>query len=978
MGDRDFVTTAETQAIDRDVRSSIEAAVAAVDQPRRRVRDVRSDLRALRPDDEPSTILRQFPYGFVRVDTDVVFREVDSKGRLHLVVAVAGDEIDEVMFWEIDGTLVEFSSQADFNSGSVDLGRFKNVARLRERLGVPGQQAIPDLVNETSVTSSFVGAGIAYLYGRFNAKPGIFSGDPTIRAIVRGRKAIDPRDGVQKWTINPIVHAYDLLVKSKRLGGAERQSDEIDLSAWQTGADFGEELVATKEFTRTTRATQFANNQLLFPDFPVLDFQFGDVVQVFANPGETLPAALSEGVDYHCVPRRHRIGDVGEIGFPSLRLAATFENAMLEDEILFGLVTSDFQVKKVRETRYSCAFSYRGRFTRTLLEDVLATCGARLTNKSGKISLVLQKFPDTVKSVTAGDIEGNISLSNKLPREQRTTSLIGKFISPANLFQSDDYPLIGGEAFEDIDKGDFSRTFDLDYVPKVSTAQRQARFEFNERRQEKTLAFAAKMQRYDVQAGDVFALDYARLGLDANTTFKCTSRRTFVEISDGIPKFRLDYTARQLEAETYDEDLSAEELVLAAKLPNIEDPRTVQPPGEPQISERQFETIEGAGVRVGVTMAWETSGDPFFKIYQPQYKLSSDTDFIDLPRTTNLSREILDLAPGTYDFQVITINNLNLESGPALTGGVEIKGLSAAPVAITNFEGQMGSETVLLTWDRHPDLDVRIGGKIEIRHHCDVAGGNSSNSLLLAGGSVNGDATFANVSALVGTYYIRAIDQLGIAGPFIEWSTDNVRPVPFAQIISGGVFDPNDSNQGLVTIAEGPGWLSTNPANTVEFDRTNNVIKLRPKDRISGEALFSAIPLVSAVGSLGDVEAEGVYHFFTRLELDAVTRMRIEVELDTTILNTEDVFSQRPGLVSDFVSFSGIIDPSVATAFMQARFTQDDPNASPVWSPWERIETRNFIHRAIEFRVQLRSFEASYNIQVNQAAVRARELGAAA
>ena len=228
-----------------------------------------------------------------------------------------------------------------------------------------------------------------------------------------------------------------------------------------------------------------------------------------------------------------------------------------------------------------------------MLEDVLATCGAKLTNKSGKISLVLQKFPDTVKSVTAGDIEGNISLSNKLPREQRTTSLIGKFVSPANLFQSDDYPTIGGEAFEEIDKGDFSRAFDLEYVPKVSTAQRQARFEFNQRRQEKALAFAAKMQRYDVQAGDVFSLDYARLGLDANTTFQCTSRRTFVEISDGIPKFRLDYAGRQLEAETFDEDISAEELVLAAKLPNIEDPRTVQQPGEPQISERLFETIEG-------------------------------------------------------------------------------------------------------------------------------------------------------------------------------------------------------------------------------------------------------------------------------------------------------------------------------------------------------------------------------------------------
>ena len=290
--------------------------------------------------------------------------------------------------------------------------------------------------------------------------------------------------------------------------------------------------------------------------------------------------------------------------------------------------------------------------------------------------------------------------------------------------------------------------------------------------------------------------------------------------------------------------------------------------------------------------------NPFFEIYQPQYKLSSAVDYIDLPRTTNLSTEILDLAPGIYDFRLFTINSLNLSSPFSDSNGVEIKGLTAEPVAITGFQGQIVGNTALLSWDLHPDLDVRVGGKIEIRHHCDVGGGNSSNSILLAGGTVNGDATFAQPGGLVGTYYIRAIDQQGIAGPFIEWSTDNVRPVPFAQLISGGVFSPNDSNEGLVTIGEAPAWLSTNPANTVEIDRSQNVIKLLPATRISGVTpLFSGItPLVSGVGTLGDVEPQGVYFFFTRLELDAITRMRIEVELDTTIINTEDIFSQRPGL----------------------------------------------------------------------------------
>ena len=113
----------------------------------------------------------------------------------------------------------------------------------------------------------------------------------------------------------------------------------------------------------------------------------------------------------------------------------------------------------------------------------------------------------------------------------------------------------------------------------------------------------------------------------------------------------------------------------------------------------------------------------------------------------------------------------------------------------------------------------------------------------LAGGKVNGDATFTQVAGLVGTYYVRAIDQLGIASDFVERSTEGVRPVPFAQIISAGAFQPNDNVEDQVTIAEAPAWASTNPANTVDVDNINNLIKLLPKNRISGEALFSAIPL---------------------------------------------------------------------------------------------------------------------------------------
>ena len=289
--------------------------------------DLRDQVRTVVDQQELSTTPRQFAYGYVRLDTDVVFREIDKKGRLHLVVAITGDEIDEVAFWEIDGILVEPSSQTNSN-GNVTSGRYKGLARLEERLGKPGQGVLSTLRHETSVDSNFRGTGIAYLYGRFKFKDGVFSGDPKIRVIVKARKPIDPRDGVQRWTINPLVMAYDALIKSKQAGGAGRPLDQIDLPSWQAAASFGEGLVDAKAFSKLTRVKSHAVDQLVFTDQPVNDFQWGDVVQLLEKDGNGLPAGLTADTDYHVIPRRHRAGDIGETGFPSIRLASSFANAM--------------------------------------------------------------------------------------------------------------------------------------------------------------------------------------------------------------------------------------------------------------------------------------------------------------------------------------------------------------------------------------------------------------------------------------------------------------------------------------------------------------------------------------------------------------------------------------------------------------------------------------------------------------------------
>ena len=91
-------TSSENAALDRDSKLAIEAAVTRVVPRDVSIRDLRRRLRAIPEEEEISTRPRQFAYGYVRLETDVVFREVDRKGRLHLVAAVSGDEIDKIAF----------------------------------------------------------------------------------------------------------------------------------------------------------------------------------------------------------------------------------------------------------------------------------------------------------------------------------------------------------------------------------------------------------------------------------------------------------------------------------------------------------------------------------------------------------------------------------------------------------------------------------------------------------------------------------------------------------------------------------------------------------------------------------------------------------------------------------------------------------------------------------------------------------------
>ena len=188
----------------------------------------------------------QFVYGEVRKGGVVTFYEStgDENKYLHQIIVLAAHEVqsiddlyinDQIATWNSGTGLISTAGSGD---DEVEWG---GKIRVRKHLG-DQTTADSDLVSETSVDSTFVGNGIAYLYVRYEYDQDIFAnGVPLITAKVRGKKVYDPVSGSTFYSNNAalcirdyITSVYglnDTAIDDVSFAAAAHESDEpVDLA----------------------------------------------------------------------------------------------------------------------------------------------------------------------------------------------------------------------------------------------------------------------------------------------------------------------------------------------------------------------------------------------------------------------------------------------------------------------------------------------------------------------------------------------------------------------------------------------------------------------------------------------------------------------------------------------------------------------------------------------------------------------------
>jgi len=577
-----------------------------------------------------------------------------------------------------------------------------------------------------------------------------------------------------------------------------------------------------------------------------------------------------------------------------------------------------------------------------LIERMLAPGGGALVYVAGRYRLYGGAYTAPTITLTPADMASDFEVSTKPPRRDLFNSIRGNFIDPERFWQASEFPPQQSAALIAEDGEEIWREIEMSFVLDATRAQRIAKQLLLRARQSIIFRASFRYASLDLSVWQVVALTISDLGWTAKP-FRILSFSFSPET--GLITLTMQEEQVSSYAWTYDE---------AANTPDVPDTTLVSPFNLPAprglfAVETLYATRDGAGVRTAVTLNFLAVDNPFIREYQAQYAPEGTTAWRSVSPVLDSPAEILDLANGVYDFRVRAVSSAAEGQWAYLRYSVGSLA-SQPPIAVTGLNLQAIGGFAWLGWDQHPELDVRVGGRFEIRHTPSTSSPSWGGATSL-GPALNGQATSAPVPLRAGTYFIRAVDAGGIYGADASIQSIQATALPFANVTS---------------LQEDAGFTGAKTNVLV----ASGVLKLDAEGNWDAAASVDA---VANVDGMGLIKPTGSYTFAGGIDLTTVRPIRLSAHLLASVVSFGTNWDQRVSDVDDWLSVDGVFGGE-ADAWLEVRRTDDNPGGSPTWSEWQRLDQAEFRARAFQFRAQLRSYQPEFNIEVTQLRVTADEV----
>lgn len=594
------------------------------------------------------------------------------------------------------------------------------------------------------------------------------------------------------------------------------------------------------------------------------------------------------------------------------------------------------------EARYTCDGTITLDMRRIdALEGLLSGGIGQLTYSQGKYKLFAAAYRTPVGSLDESDLAGGIKVRPRAERNSVFNGVRGTFVDPTQAYQVRDFPPVTNSTYQEQDGGDqIFKDIDLTFTQSIARSQRIAKIWLERSRQAMILQATFKPKAFKYSTMDNIYLSVDKLGF-TNKVFTIVDWRM---TTGGA----VNMTLQEEASASYDWNSGLETVIDTAPNTNLPDPWTVGVPGLPSVSEELYETTGSAGVKARAVVSWGESDDIFVNEYVLEYMLNTDSVWSVLASTRDTSARIDDISPGIYLFRVKARNGIGVLSEYTDSVTAEIRGLTAPPADVSNFSLMPLNSMAMLSWDRHPDLDVLIGGKINIRYSSKTSGAIWEDGIPISE-PFQGGLSGGFVPLLAGTYMAKAVD-------------------------SGGRFSIGISS--VVTTA--PNVITFNAVATSTQSPTFPGTKTN-LEVASSKLQLGSIPLIDDVtdladdwldiDSLGRTDAyTGTYLFDNHIDLGAVYTSRVTADVESLSVDNALLIDGRTEDIDswDAVDGDAIYDAHVS---MYMRTTDDDPAGTPTWSEWKLFNVGDYITRAYDFKLEFVTLDTAHNIEVSNLAV---------
>ena len=374
-----------------------------------------------------------------------------------------------------------------------------------------------------------------------------------------------------------------------------------------------------------------------------------------------------------------------------------------------------------------------------------------------------------------------------------------------------------------------------------------------------------------------------------------------------------------------------------------------------QLEEITYE--EGDKLLHRIAINWQQSIRANY--YEVEYRFDADNPITVISQNTGY--DILDSEVGTYSVKVRAVG-YDLDDArtgdrhkysSATTARIEAIGKSTPPNNIASLNiSPVDAHNAELYWPRATDLDVRIGGTVEIRHtpHTDASAvwGNAQDIVP----AVNGSSTRKIVPLKEGTYLIRAKDSIG------NYSAA-------AGIPSVVVDLPEPQDLELVqTYTENPTFGGTF-TNTF-LSETESGVALISDGQIDDITDFDD---VTNIDFFGETVSSGEYQFASTLDLGAKYDVELLSVLQVRAFQPNDTWDERTALIDTWndIDANDLSDTDVQ---VYVRSTNDDPSGTPTYGTWEPFVNNTKRGRGFQFKAESESSNVSQNPLIEQLGVK--------